>query len=156
MSNPWSEVSAKVVSEQLLEETGNALLNRDFESFAKAFHVPQTVTTYDRTIELETVDDLRRVFEQMCTSFESLSVTDYVRECVAAEFKSKTVIETTHVSHLIRNGTHVMPPYPVYSTLEMKDGRWKVSGGAYAVDQDTGQARALASGQSPQADASDK
>lgn len=138
------QIGAMDVSEALLEVTGDALLSGDFDAFASVFHVPQTMVTMAGSIYMETVDDMRRAFDDMHSHFMAIGVTDIVRKCVSAEYKSPTRIESTHVSDLLHNGKRLKEPYPVFSTLEKIDGQWKVISGEYALEPTNGQALALA------------
>lgn len=135
--------TAKEISEYLLNITANALMEHDFESFAAAFGLPQTMTTAEREIRFETRDDLRATFEQMCAFFQSQGVTALERTCEAAVFHGPDRVEATHTSRVLANGKDVTPPYPVYSVLERLQGQWKITRADYALEDDQPQAQAL-------------
>lgn len=137
------QIAATDIAQALLEVTGNALMSEDFAAFAAVFHVPQVMTTMAGPIQMETIDDMRRAFDDMCQHFAAIGVTELIRNCVAAEYKTPTRIETTHVSELLHNGKRLSEPYPVFSVLEKIDGNWKVTGGEYALEPSNGQALAL-------------
>ncbi len=138
------QISAIDVSQALLEITGDALLSGDFDAFSAVFHVPQTMATMAGPIYMETVEDMQRAFDDMHTHFRAIGVTEMIRKCVSAEYKSPTRIESTHVSDLLHNGKRLNEPYPVFSSLEKIDGQWKVTSGEYALEPSNGQALALA------------
>ncbi len=137
------EFAASDIAEALLEITGDALLSGNFDAFAAVFHVPQVMATMAGPIHMETMDDMRRAFDEMHQHFKAIGVTEMVRTCVAADYKSSTRIESTHVSDLLHNGKRLSEPYPVFSVLEKVDGDWKVTGGEYALEPSNGQALAL-------------
>ena len=137
------QIAASDIAEAILEITGDALLSGDFKAFAAVFHVPQVMTTMAGSINMETIEDMRRAFDDMHLYFKTAGVTDMVRTCVAAEYKSPTLIETTHVSDILHSGKRLREPYPVFSILEKTNGDWKVTGGEYALESTNGQALAL-------------
>ncbi|MDX8348206.1 hypothetical protein SLH49_09420 [Cognatiyoonia sp. IB215446] len=135
--------TAKEISEHLLNVTANALMQHDFESFASAFGLPQTMTTAESEIRLLTRDDLRTAFEQMCECFQSMGVTELRRVCEAAAFCGPDRVEATHTSYVLAHGNDVVPPYPVFSVLERLQGQWKITSSDYALAADQPQAQAL-------------
>jgi hypothetical protein len=137
------EFAASDIAEALLEITGEALLSGDFDAFAAVFHVPQVMATMAGPIHMETLDDMRRAFDEMHQHFKAVGVTQMVRTCVAAAYETPTRIQSTHVSDLLHNGKRLNEPYPVFSVIERIDGNWKVTGGEYALEPSNGQALAL-------------
>ncbi len=137
------QITALKIAEAILEITGDALMTGDFDAFAAVFHVPQFMATMAGPVHMETVDDMRRCFDEMHQHFKGIGVTELVRACVAAEYKSPTRIESTHVTELLQNGKRLNEPYPVFSVLEKIDGDWKVTGGEYALEPSNGQALAI-------------
>lgn len=145
MSDQPPVMTARQVSEMLLKKTASALMTRDFGAFEDAFHLPQVMTTNDSKIRVTDRKGLAQIFEKMCDHFEACGVTSLVRECEAAEYRSPTRVEATHISHVVADSQHVKPPYPVFSVLEWIDGRWKIVSSDYALDDDCGQAVAMKS-----------
>lgn len=138
-----SQFAASDIAEALLDITGNALMSDDFDAFAAVFHVPQVMATMAGTVHMETLDDMRRAFDGMHEHLTAIGVTEMFRTCAAAEFKSPTRIESTHVTELLRDGKRLNEPYPVFSVLEKIDGNWKVTGSEYALEASDGQALAI-------------
>ena len=137
------QIAASDIAEAILEITGEALMSGNFEAFASVFHVPQVMSTMAGSINMESIDDMRRAFDNSRAHFEAIGVTEMVRNCVAAEYKTPTRIESTHVCNLLHNGKRLNEPYPVFSVLEKVDGAWKVTGSEYALESTNGQALAL-------------
>lgn len=131
------------IAQHVLEATGRALMQRDFDRFRPFFLLPQTVTTAGKRVELATSDDLKAAFFNMCDHFETIGVTELRRTCIAAEFRGPDEIASTHES-IVRCGENVaLPPYPVYSVMKRVGDAWLVAGSDYMLDDDHPQARAL-------------
>lgn len=135
--------TAKEVSEHLLRLTGDALMSRNFEAFARCFHLPQTMNTMGRRIVAETRCDLRRAFESNCDHLAGLGVTELRRECVAAIFHGENRVEATHMACLLKDGQELVPAYPVFSVLEKRADHWVIMSSEYALDDQSGGAKAL-------------
>lgn len=138
-----AQITASDIAKAILEITGDALMSGDFDAFAAVFHAPQVMATMAGQIHMETVEDMRRAFDEMHHYFKAMGVTELVRACVAAEYKSTTRIESTHVSELLKNGKRINDPYPVFSVISKVDGTWKVTGSEYALEASNGQAMAI-------------
>ena len=131
------------VANALLRQTGEALLSRDAARFAAAFSLPHRISTFDRTVVIETPGDLIRTFDKACAEYAKLGVTDCVRDCIAARFRDPDTIAHTHISHLMRGPWRVKDPYPCFSSLKRQDGVWRVHSSDYAIDSTSSYARAL-------------
>ena len=138
--------SAQTIAEDLLEITGRAIMTRDFDSFRSSFHLPQNIQTMGQSIYVETAEDLRRAFDQMCNHLEAIGVTDLVRFVAAAAYQSPDRITSTHVADLLRDGKRLQDPYPAFSVLERFDDAWKITSCEYALEPMSGQALAIARG----------
>ncbi len=126
-------ISASAIAEELLEITGNAMITGDFDAFAAAFHLPNTMTTSSGTIVVEDEDHLRRVFNGVREKLKNAGITELVRFVEVAEFRSPTQIASTHISYLLSGGSQLEDPYPVFSIIELIDGDWKGVSSDYAV-----------------------
>ncbi len=134
---------AATIASDLLERSGNALMSGDFQAFADCFNLPQQFETYQGPQCAETLDDLRRVFDQVRAHFACTGVTDMARTVVHAEFKGQDIVEAVHESRLLSRNTLLRGPYPVFSTIKRTDGVWKVDGASYAITNDPQHERAL-------------
>ena len=135
--------TAKQVSEMLLELTGTALLNNNFNLFSQCFHVPHVIETAENKKVLKTLDDLEFVFDSVVEDYRRKRVTNLVRICDVAEFRSDTRVEATHITHMMSGDVRVADPFPVFSVLELIDGGWRGTSSQYAVDRDTTVGRAI-------------
>ena len=118
-----TEIAAEDIAEALLAITGDALMAGDFDAFASAFHLRQTMATIGGPIHVEVKDDLRRGFEEVVRYYKAIGVTDMVRSVAAADYKSTGVIESTHICDLLHNGKRLKETYPVFSVLKKNQRR---------------------------------
>lgn len=135
--------TAKEISEYLLEKTAAALLAGDFEAFTPYFRLPHFIATSEQKTVLNTVEDMRAVFNRVVQDYTRKQITDLVRVCDVAEYRTKTRIEATHTTHMMSGNQRVGDPFPSFSVLELVDGRWVVTSSQYAVDKTTTVGRAL-------------
>lgn len=140
--------SAKERCEHVLEQTGNALLIGDFESFAACFTLPTKVETFEGARILATRDAIRDAFCGVCAHYQSVGATDLVRHIVAAEFVDAKTIRATHECRVLANTKLSQAPYAVHSTYVFEDSRWKVAESIYIVDDAPMYTRSLTRGYS--------
>lgn len=153
LSGAKSEI-ARDISERLLALTGQALLANDFESFARHFQLPHFIATLEHERTIETQEELCALFMRVTEDYQRRRVTDLVRFCDVAEFRTPTRIEATHTTHMMSGDQRVIDPFPTFSVLDKIDGDWKVSSSQYAVDTNTTVGHALKSTLDPQSGAS--
>ena len=121
----------------LLEITGTALLENDFRSLFECFHVPHFIATAEHKTVLETRQELRDIFDTAVAGYSRQQITNLVRFCEVAEYRSDTRIEAMHITHLMSGNQRVAEPFPSFSVLEFIDGRWQITSSQYAVDKTT-------------------
>lgn len=125
--------TARDIAEYLLDCTGAALKSGDFEQFFCCFNLPLEIHTFDGWQSIKVKEDLQTVFENVRKYHRKMCATDFVRTCLAAEFKDPDTIHMAHESRLLQGTRHLQKPYPVFSIVERVDGRWKVGRSEYAV-----------------------
>ena len=123
----------KDVSNDLLERTGAAMLEGDFETFADCFELPQEMDTFHGRNLVQTREELRAVFDAVLQYYRSMGVTEMARHCVEAEFVGPDTVQATHQSRLLAGTELVLTPYPALSVLKRKDGVWRVASCQYAI-----------------------
>ena len=131
------------ISEDLLRRSGNALFNGDFELFASCFALPQEMETPEGRKLVESMADLRAVFDGVRDYFRGAGVTKMERRSISARYAAEDRIEATHLSRLIGGGRAIQSPYPVFSVLLKRDGEWRVSDSKYAISDSPAHRRAL-------------
>ena len=141
-----SERAAFLISEELLERTGKALLSRDFDAFHLNFTMPTLVETFEGRRIIDTVEKLRDAFDGACDHYGAHRATDLVRNVLAAEFQDDVTIRSTHECRVLAGDVLSQAPFAVYSQIVVQDGRWKVAESIYVVDNAPLFTRALSFG----------
>lgn len=139
---------AKAIAAHALEETGQALLDRDFDRFAPFFALPQTLATPAGGRKMETLEDLRSAFDGICAFFASSGVISLDRRVETAFFDGADVIRYTHATRLVRKGAPEESPYFCQSVMQRGPSGWKVTDSQYALGERDDHARALLAGRS--------
>ena len=130
------------ISQALLDKTGRAYFEDDFETFATCFLLPQHVATHDGSRHLRDRADLRALYQSMRALFAARGATWLDRRCIAAEYADDDTVRATHESRLLAGDTVIQTGFPAFSILKRHEGVWKVAFSQYAVP-DTEHARAL-------------
>jgi len=135
--------TARDVSEYFLDLTARAILRRDADTVLRCFALPQKFRTAGSTATVSTPEEIVAVMDRMRDHLESIGATRLERNCVAADFRGPDRVEATHVSRLLRGDEDLVPPYPVFTVLERRDGVWRIVSSDYAVDDDSAQGQIL-------------
>ncbi len=125
--------TAQQIAQTMLAVTGNATMSKDFDTYARCFHLPQTMETYSGRVDINTVKDLREIFDSVCKQFDAMGVTDFVRRCLEAQFRDPATIVVAHETRLMRDNYLLREPYPSYGTLKYIDDRWQITDSMYAI-----------------------
>ncbi len=131
------------IADDILEQTGQAMLRDDFDGFAQYFRLPHVIETPDRKTELKTPDALRSVFDRVVEYYRNYRVTELIRFTEVGRFNGPTRIEYQHVTHMMSGNQRVLDPFPSYSVAELIGKTWLVTSSQYAVDKHTTVGRAL-------------
>ncbi|QFT59139.1 hypothetical protein FIU94_09910 [Sulfitobacter sp. THAF37] len=124
------------VSEYLLQRSGPALMRGDFDTFASCFILPQNIETFEGRCFVNDRETLHKIFCAVRENYRQRGVTQVVRHCLEAEFKSKNRVEALHEARVYRGDELLQPPYQTFSWLERRDGEdWKVAYSLYAIIQ---------------------
>ena len=140
---PNQDAEARLIAEDLLERTADALISGDFEAFHPCFVLPQIIDTSAGQVELRTLKDLRRTFDGVRGYHHRLSVTDIVRRCISADFVDPDTVMSTHSARLLSGSFLVNEAVPVLSRLQRTPEGWKIAATQYAVAEDEGMLAAL-------------
>lgn len=129
-----ADAAAFAIYQDHLDRTADALLRCDFAAFLQAMHLPHQVQTETDTRVIKTPDEMRVTFDKFAAKYAEIGVTDFVRVAQEAHFCSSTEIRGVHESHVIRNGTRLIQPYPNRVRLALcADGTWRETHSANAV-----------------------
>lgn len=135
--------SAEQIAKRLLDQTGIGIATGDFDLFVACFALPLEIETFDGRRHLETIADIRGVFDAVRAHQEKMGVTDMVRHIVTAEFRDPSTISYIHQTRLVSGSTLIQKPYNVYSVAQLEGSEWRVHHSQYAVDDSPSLCRAL-------------
>lgn len=124
------------VSQKLLDQTGDAYLANRFEDFGSCFLLPHRIETYEGVRNLDTIDDVKVIFDNMRTFLRQKNVTSLVRNCIEAEFEDSKTIKATHESRMLSGDVLISAPYVAFSVLKLTDHGWKIATSQYAVEKE--------------------
>ncbi len=125
---------AMAIYQDHLDRTTDSMMRSDFAAFRKSFKLPHTMRTETDVQIVSTVDEMRKTFFKFAAKYAGLGATDFVRIAKEAHFHAEDEIRGIHESHLIRNGTRLIPPYPNRVRLvRCEDGLWRETHSANAM-----------------------
>lgn len=107
--------------------------------------LPQFFETFEGKVYCDTTAHLDAIFYSVVDHMRKQNVTDLVRHCIAAEYRSPDIIEATHEARLLSGARVIQPAYPVFSILNRIGGLWKISYSMYAITDAPAHSRALIS-----------
>lgn len=125
--------SARQVSEHLLECTGQALFNGEFETFCQYCLFPQTIQTFEGQRWIANAQEFEPIFKGVHAHLKKNGVTEMDRYCIEAEYRDEVTIETAHESRLVSRGVLVQAPYATYSVLKFNGTLWQIASSTYAI-----------------------
>ena len=140
-----NQIDAKTIAQELLDETGAALLSGDFKRFAPHFFLPQVLSLEEEKVLVSTEEELRATFENRYAFFASMKIDVIHRYIDSAAYVSPTQIHSTHVSDLLSGANRLRGPYPVFSILRLVEGKWVIEMSDYAVPANSCEGLALKS-----------
>lgn len=125
---------AEAIYQDHLDALSESLLSGDFKTFSSQIHLPHQITTETDVIRIETVEEMRDLFERFAQMYKNEGLTDFVRTVSEAQFSGPDEIIGTHISHQMRDGQRILPPYPNRVRLVRgADGKWRESHCANAI-----------------------
>lgn len=134
---------ASEIMDDLLNWTGQALIDADFEAFLPHFVLPQVLETFEGPRNVKTVDNMKALFQSVCAFHKSRGVNRLVRSCRYAVYKDEDNIEGV-LDALLFNGNELVHNMPsTFVMLTRHDDVWKIIYNMYGVNDDDGFGRAL-------------
>lgn len=138
-----SDDPARAIHDDLLAQTGAALISGDFDLFSACFLLPQTVDTFDGRKLIETIEDMREVFSSVRSYHRKRNVTDIVRRSTEASFRDDETIVAVHTSRLLSGSQLIGEALSAFSIIKRTSDGWKVASSQYAVLDDPALSAAL-------------
>ncbi len=139
----YENSTAKEIYQDMLDRIGRAYFEDDFDYIRRVIFVPHTFVTFESTYVMETESDLRVMYDNLRSHLKRHNIDTYDRFCHAADFKSPTLIEGMHMTHMLSGAQQIEKPYPVRSFLKLIDGEWQVFCSDNALTDDGWPTRAL-------------
>jgi len=129
-----SSDSARAITTELLNRSGRAFVNGDFDAFLSCISLPYRLETFDGKRLVETEDQLRDVFEAVRMHHRKTSVTEMNRHVVEALFRDQDTILATFETRLLHKNILTQAPYPVFAVIVRENGAWKTNNMTVAVE----------------------
>lgn len=126
-------VAARDICERQIQATARAMLDNDFEEFAKWFALPWEFETFDASRRIETCEQFRDCFDRVHRHYRRLGATRLERRCIAADFQDHETMHSTHETRVLRGTELLLEPYPTFEVSRRVDGRWQIVKSSYAV-----------------------
>jgi len=126
----------RAIHQEVLDRTGQAYFEDDFDTFAQYFLLPQDVATFDGTRHLKDRSDLEDLFRSMRAFMLAKGGTRLERWNVAAEFDDPETLRAIHESRLMNAYEVIGNGHAAFSILRFSEGRWQVAYSQYIVEQD--------------------
>lgn len=128
------DVAAETIAEDLLYQTGKALLAGDDDMFIACLHLPQLMETGNGRRLIRSEDEVRQVLRDLRAFMKKRGVVDMVRTVVSAEFLDADTVGSTHVCLLVqKDGSSTRAPYPVYTIIKRFGPTWLMVSSLYAI-----------------------
>ena len=129
-----SLTEAEFIAEELLEITGAALLEDDFDRFSACFELPLRLETIEGVRTVLTHSEFREVFEDVRNHMQDTNVVDFVRTVISAAFTDADTIGSVHVcNEIYEGGVLERPAYPVRSLIRRFGAHWKIVSCFYVI-----------------------
>lgn len=118
------------IYQEVLDFTSKAFWAGDFHLGCTRMSFPHYIVVNDAKSYCEVEDDLIVSAIQMQKSLRHQGATDYFRICLRANYLpgAPDRISGQHLTHVLRNGTYIIDPYPSEMDLICENGVWKGKG----------------------------
>ncbi|MDA7424027.1 hypothetical protein [Thalassococcus lentus] len=132
------------IAQEALDRTEDALLTGNHSVFEELFHLPQSLSTMDGIVWLESTDDIRKVFDRVCKRIKDLGITKLDRRVDRLIFDGPEAIRYSYLTRMLdADGSLVQPPFPCLCRMIHLDGSWKIADTQYALRDETDHEEAL-------------
>jgi len=117
-------MDAAAILQEFLDTVGAAVLAGDWDTYRANVCMPFNLTTHAGNITVDTEDQLRQGFDAFHGALKLQHVTDYIRLVQSAARLDENLISGSYVTHIIANGTRVVPPYVSQISLRWDCNIW--------------------------------
>lgn len=128
------EIAAESIAEDLLVQTGKAILQGDDALFLACVHLPLLLETTTGQRLITKRKEVCTILADFRQYMRNESYVDMVRTVVDANFIDADTIGSTHVTLLTQeNGAEKRCPFPVYSIIRRFGNKWLLVSSLYAI-----------------------
>ncbi len=129
-------MNALALYQAALDAVSDAVLAGDFAAYAAMINLPYLVRTETARLVVTAQADLRPTFDALHGGLRARGVQHYKRLAREAVFARAGRIEGWHHSHMLRDGTFVVPSRWARQVLVLRDGGWLFSEARYPIMTD--------------------
>jgi hypothetical protein len=121
------------IYQRVLDIVSDAVLEGDHITIGKYLSKPFHIRTINGWFPINTSEDIEQMVRSTHLSLKLQGATDYVRIASSAEFRADGRIDGVHTTHILRNGTSIVPSYESRMRMEKFDAAWKVTMAKHAI-----------------------
>ncbi|WP_375256936.1 hypothetical protein [Citreimonas sp.] len=129
--------AAAAIAQRLVEQTGAAMLSRDFDAFAAYFRLPCLVATPEGARMLEHTDELRGIFERLSAHYLGFGDVTLDRRVIEAMFDGPDLLRFSFSTTALVDGTVAEATIAAHSTAARDGDTWHITDNHALVAQDS-------------------
>lgn len=115
------------ILQSYLDETSEACLKGDWDTYAATVELPFVFMTQTATTCITTREELQLGFDAYHAMIKHQRVTDYVRLTETAVELDQGLISGRYTSHLLAGSHRIVPPFRSSITLRLSGNRWRAA-----------------------------
>lgn len=122
---------AKGLYQGYLDVFSDLARRRDYDGMVRFVALPVLWEATDGSVRrFDSMDAFLAAIRDQREAWDEMRIHDYQRICEGASFANatKTEIEGTHRTYMLKGGMPVLTPYQSWMRLYLVDGIWKSSG----------------------------
>ncbi|WP_432816989.1 hypothetical protein [Sulfitobacter sp. JB4-11] len=126
-------IPASDIVDDVLNRTGQALMNGEFAPFVAHFRLPQQIETIEGRQYVATPEDLRVLFASVRAFHRRLGINRIVRACIQAEYKGDDCVEGVFKALFFKGSTLVHSVETTFVVLYRNADIWQVGYNMYGI-----------------------
>jgi hypothetical protein len=125
------------IYQNALDAVSRAILAGDFDAYTAMIDLPYMVRTETADLLITTEAELRPTFDALHNGLLARGVTHYERVARLADYRNPNCIEGWHFTHMLKDGSRILPPRPARQAIVRRGDVWRFSEARYPIDIDT-------------------
>jgi hypothetical protein len=117
--------SPRQILEEYLDLMGRAIMADDFDTYADQISLPFVLVTEVTTLVIQNVAELEHGFDAFVEMMQSQDVTEFRRVVESAVVSDDGLVSGRYVTHILRDGQPIVPPFGSRIGLRFEDDRWR-------------------------------